>query len=403
METNSVDLSKPGVEPDEVHASSDVDRGSFQHNVYQPSTHAPAQVITGAPISDPAQVQSETNYNPTAQLDTITGTHPNLRDSKSKIDMRSNGTDAESLNIPSAHSNLFNTEAGKMNKPPDLTPSTFEQSVRRQSASSGNTSPPFSMDETASRNNETDVTSMRSEKVVTSPEVKGFRFKGIIRVQFKLKTAVQSTAISSTCETIALIKDSNFQIYSIPKTGSNGRITLKSCGFNDGRFGSSMNTLKKTVDQPSNPSPVYVLGAMSDTVLCIASTGNCVDIRETSTGRRIRTVTFPNLRCRVLTMSPNGRLLAVGMETGEILIYGIVDINATIPTEPVVIKSSYASRSVNCIAFSPDLTLMSYCDSNNITYTYSLAASDIREMAKYNRKLSERVCRAPYYGVTCLA
>ena len=147
---------------------------------------------------------------------------------------------------------------------------------------------------------------------------------------------------------------------------------------------------------------MYARAAMSDTVLCIACIGNCIDIHDASTGRRIKTVSFPNLQCRALTVSPNGRFLAVGMETGEILVYDF-HIEANFPPEPILIESSVASRSVNCIAFSPDSTLMSYCSSKNVIYTYSLDTGDVLEIARYDRRLGERACREPYFGVTCLA
>ena len=431
---NSTYLSEYDVEPDGSHTSSDVDRDPLQnplfsgiglfpgigllrndnasaytpsvenlHNISQGSTHPPTVLITGPQFSDPAAAHfPQTNYlanlnSPTAPLDIITEELPNPRGSKSKGDTRSRKTDAESMFIPPVELVSLSTEAGKGIAIPESMPLPPEQGVRRQSTSSGTTARPFSISENSSRNNPSDVASMRSE---TSHEVKGFRVKKIAKVQLGPRTAVQSTAISSTCETIALIKDSNFQIYSIPRPGSNGRIALQSCGFNDGRFGFSLSTMRKPVDEPSNRSPVYASAAMSDTILCIACIGNCIDIHETSTGQRIRTVSFPDLRCRTLTISPNGGLLAVGMETGEILIYDI-SIEANFSTEPVLIESSDASRSVNCIAFSPDSTLMSYCSSKNVIYTYSLG--DAHEIATYNRGLDERACREPYYGVTSLA
>jgi hypothetical protein len=437
MGANSTYLSEHDVEPDRSHTSSDVDRDPLQnplfsdfellpdigllrndnasayapsvetfHSISQGSRHVPTVFITSPQFSDPAAAHSShTNYlanlnNPAAPLDIITGELPNPRGPKSKGDTRSKNSDPESIYIPPVDLVSLSTEAGKGIEIPESVPLFPEQSVGRQSPSSGTTVRPFSISENSSRNNPSDVASTRSEKIMAFPEVKGFRVKKIVKVQLGPRTAVQSTAISSTCETIALIKDSNFQIYSIPEPGSNGRIALKSCGFSDGRFGSSLNTTRKQVNEPSDRSPVYTSAAMSDAILCIACIGNCIDIHETSTGQRIRTVSFPNLRCRTLTISPNGILLAVGMETGEILIYDI-SIEADFPTEPVLIESSDASRPVNCIAFSPDSTLMSYCSSKNVIYTYSL--DDAHEIARYNRNLDERACREPYYGVTSLA
>jgi hypothetical protein len=242
-------------------------------------------------------------------------------------------------------------------------------------------------------NNTTDASSIHSDK--GSPPVKGCRVK---KVQVGLKKTYKATAISSTCETIALTTSSEFQIFSIPKPGSNGGISTKCCGFNDGRYGASLNNTQN-VTNVRNVSPTYLQGAMSDLVLCIACAENCIDIHETSTGRRIETIEFPNRQCHTLTMSSNGERLAVGMETGDIFLYYWSEGNFL--TKPTMIKISAGSKPVNCLAFSPDSIFMSYC-SDNIIRTCALDIDVIREVSEYQRMLDMKACRKPYYGVTCL-
>ena len=223
-----------------------------------------------------------------------------------------------------------------------------------------------------------------------SPRSNGFRVKSVKKVQLGPKKAYQATAISSTCETIALITRSEFQIFSIPKPGSTATISFKCCGFNDGRFGTSFKTAPKAMN-PRSVSPTYTRGAMSDLVLCIACVENCIDIYETSTGRRIGTVEFPNGHCWTLTMSPNGEYLAAGMQTGEVLLYYSYERNFLIT--PTVLEACEGSKSVNCLAFSPNSACMSYCSGNTVR-TCKLEQDVIREVSKYHRKLDVKACRS---------
>ena len=263
----------------------------------------------------------------------------------------------------------------------------------------------FSTTLSSLKNNQSDVSLTLSNKRQTFNTVQAFEAKKITKVQFGEKIIYQATAISSTCETIALIKRSEFQIFSIGKPESGGGMTaMKSRGFNDGRYKMSVWSTTKSIDVPTAQkiSPTYIRAAMSDTVLCIACAENCIEVHETSTSKRIGTIEIQNRRCCTLTMSSNGLRLAAGMETGEILLYNIGD-ERNFVTVPTLIESCDGSRSVNCIAFSPDSGFLSYCSSANSIRTCSLDENGFCEVSKYNRRLDAKSLRKPYYGVTCLA
>lgn len=105
-------------------------------------------------------------------------------------------------------------------------------------------------------------------------------------------------------------------------------------------------------------------------------------------------------------MSPNGRLLAVGMRAGEILIYGI-SANANSSTEDILIekkiwiKPSHASSAINCITFSPDSTLLSSCCSENVINTYNLDVNEPLKIPWSSHNLYE-ISRQPFHSVTNL-
>ena len=255
----------------------------------------------------------------------------------------------------------------------------------------------------STRTTESEVSSIRSDWELR--EVKGFMLEKIGVRYIGSGMEVESTAISPTCQTIALLSYSSFQIFSVGNTKSSDSIALKCCGFNDGRHGISRKIARESISDwtsPRRPFPTYVCAAMSDTILCVACKENCIDIHETSSGRRITTVSFPNRRYRTHEISPNGSLLAVGMEKGEILMYDIGS-EVTSYKEKVLNKSLRASGSVKCIAFSPDSTLISYCTSENIIYTYSLNESNEGPISRYNWNSYNRGGGGSGHGVSGLS
>ena len=228
--------------------------------------------------------------------------------------------------------------------------------------------------------------------------------KTVSRLQLGQKKPYQTTAISPTCDSVALITRTDFQIFSIPKPGIDGTITLKSCGVNDARFGRSANTMAWCYEELSNPrviKPDYIGAAMSDRLLCIACVQNCVDIHDTFTGRRIDTMEFRS-QSWTIVMSPNGKLLAVGMENGGLLLYNIERVGHCTMT-PALIETSFSQKSITSIAFSPNSAFVSFCTSDNKISTYGVKDGVPILLSNYNRNLDVKSCRDPYYGVTSLA
>jgi WD40 repeat protein len=211
----------------------------------------------------------------------------------------------------------------------------------------------------------------------------------------------QATTISASCLSLALITPVSFTIYSIPRRGAT--FDTICYGFNDGTYG---RPKEKQSKYPRGSLPRYRQAALSDTVLCLACEEACIDIHDATTGKRRTTLTLPQ-PCWTLQMSPNGKQLAIAIENGELLLYntgpaGDFDTN---PLWIIQDVENLELRLVTCIAFSPDSKYMSVCTMDNIIRTYRLdiASHSISWISTYNRDLTERACRDPYYGVTGLA
>ena len=233
----------------------------------------------------------------------------------------------------------------------------------------------------------------------TAP-MRSFYVKAVAREQVGVAKKYQASAISETCLTVALITSQDFSIYTV---GEKATSRLICCGTNDGKYGKSFDDTKKDLDaiaQPREFRPTYVRATMSDRVLCIACAESCVDIYLTTTGRRIGTIQFPRRKCTSLKMCPNGDNLAAGMETGEVLLY-TAGSSENFLTAPAMLTDG-GSKSVNAITFSPNSRFLAFC-SANLVYTYRLGADGPRLLSKYNRHLTEKQCRSPYFGVTSIA
>lgn len=232
------------------------------------------------------------------------------------------------------------------------------------------------------------------------PTIKAFHMRAAAREHPGHSKRYQATAISPTCLTIALVNPSEFIVYSI---GNHVTSKLICCGFNDGRFGETRTTARKDFESLANPrflNPTYLRASMSDRVVCIACKESCVDIHATTTGRRIGTVKFPNRMCSSIKMAPNGQLLAVGTETGDVLIY-TAGADENFVTAPRVIQDT--SKLITCLAFSPDSTYVATCTRDNIIRTYVLEMGMPTLVSTYDRNLTPKSCRAPYFGVTAIS
>ena len=222
----------------------------------------------------------------------------------------------------------------------------------------------------------------------------------------KRRTQHQATAISATCQTIALINKSDFQIFSVPKS-ANEVPTLKSEAKNTGVFRSPPDTWTKDFNQDGKRDfqPQYMRAAMSDDILCISCDQNCIDLHETLTARRLTTFQFPrNALCRTLILSPDGKKLAVGTGNGDVLLYNVETVGERDSTvSPTLIKSNVLGKSISCIAFSANSIYLSFCHTTNDIYTYHVHEETPIFISKYSRGLAENSCRSPYFGVTSLS
>ena len=236
----------------------------------------------------------------------------------------------------------------------------------------------------------------------TQHPIKSFYLKAVAREQVgAFNRKYQSTAISESCLTVALLTNNEFLIYAV---GEKAVSKLICCGGNDGRYGPSPDMAKKDAESMARPrtfSPMYIRAVLSDRVLCIACVQNCVDVHVTPTGRRIGTIQFQDKQCSSLKVSPNGWILAVGMESGEVYLY-TAGSSENFVTTPRILKES-VPQSVRCLAFSNDSRYLAACTSGNVTHIYSLKESAPTRVSTYNRDLTPKQCRTPYVGVTAIA
>lgn len=233
--------------------------------------------------------------------------------------------------------------------------------------------------------------------------VKDYRVKGVVsKERVGQKKVYQATALSPSCDLFALVTGTDFQILDISIVGKKIKTKLKSCGFNDGRFGESADTLAKSSDDLANPRgfhPDYTLAVMSDKVLCIACAQNCVDVHEISTGRRLQNLQTPE-QGQTMAISRNGEWLAIAMEKGKLQLYKVYE---HLMYSVELGSGRSASKTINCIAFSPNSAFVSAATSENIIYTYSLGDGGATLLSQFIRRLDMSVDREPQLGITSLA
>ena len=325
------------------------------------TTEFPTVVGLRSPISPPREIR-------TTPLDTISRTNSTISD-----------TASTSPSSPAEHSNFWRK-------------ASFSTNLRKFSTSSA--------PRTTRHNGDSEPLLSPSDGFPdpgpTNP-MRSFYLKAVAREQIGVSRKYQATAISETCLTVALITSQDFSIYAV---GEMATSRLICCGTNDGKYGKTVEDMRKDLDAMAREfQPTFLRAVMSDRVLCVACVENCVDIYVTSTGRRIGTVQFPQRKCTSLKMSPNGEILAVGMETAEVLLYNAGSAENFVTT-PVMLRER-DSRAVNTITFSPNSVFLATC-SGNLVNTYRLGREGPRLLSKYNRHLTEKQCRPPYHGVTAI-
>ena len=136
---------------------------------------------------------------------------------------------------------------------------------------------------------------------------------------------------------------------------------------------------------------------MNDERLYIACMEPFIDIRSVLSGERIGLISGLEAPCRNIQLSPNGAMVAVGLKSGELLMYFTDDMTGEHP-----LSIMGGPRLINCIAFSPDSQFLAVCTSNNYVKIFRVDEPG-HVVACYDRQLSERACAGSYYGVTAIA
>ena len=253
-----------------------------------------------------------------------------------------------------------------------------------------------------------------SEEILKSPTstvrssfdqsfIKSFRLRANINVQIRqrLRESCRATAISPSCQRFVFVNEASFTIFSMPKVGTNCEDLC--CGFADGRFGDrpeSASNDGNDVQPPIGVSLIYTRAALTDSILCLACTESYLDIRSAESGQRIDLIKLPD-PCRNILVSPDGEMLVIGMDTGELKVHFF----RVARSDLSLIPKATTNRLINCLAFSPDSHFLAVCTSDNVIRIYELDLQGFtaKVVSRYDRGLAEKDCRPNHYGVTGLA
>lgn len=262
-----------------------------------------------------------------------------------------------------------------------MTGSTFTPSTPKR----------FSQSSAASANSETGSVGSTAQSVR--------RKTNVVNFYQDEKLSLEDTAISATCQSLALIERCSFTIRSIPQNTElkfAHDFPVICCGGNDGRFGKSRKLLS---DAPLPFQPEYMRAVMSDRTLCIACQEGYVEVHDAETGRLLSCIIES---CCNLAMSPDGELLALAIDSGELLVYGLGpkgDFDQ--PAVWVIQKIDDCElRLVKCMTFSPDSEHLSVCTFDNIIRTYhvDIVSNSSTLISTYDSKLHPK-----YEGITGLS
>jgi len=222
----------------------------------------------------------------------------------------------------------------------------------------------------------------------------------------KRKTQYRATCISATVDKLALIDKYDFTIFSVP---SNGPIEIVCYGKNDGSFGKTLSSTHTVMHDlcPRSIAPTYKRGIMTGHVLCIACREGCVDIHDAVTGQLIDSIDLERGDiCWDLAISPSGRILAIILDTGEVLLYALGMATANFISVPVPLfkpQDGTDLRMVSCVAFSRDSAYLSVCTYDNVIRTYDIGHPNTPVwVSTHDRKLVEKK-RHEFEGVTSLS
>lgn len=204
----------------------------------------------------------------------------------------------------------------------------------------------------------------------------------------------KATAISFSGRKLVLIDKNDFVVRSIPSDATpnltKNDFPLVCRGFSDGRYG------KDNLSSPSRENPpTYSRVAIGDSALCIACKQGNVDIHDASTGQRLHTI-LPEKKCWNLAISPNEHILALMVESDEVLLY-LTGPNKNFDTTPIyVIKQGEETKlqEVNCVTFSPDSMNISIATFDNVvrTFTIDVENHSCVKASTYDRELPDEAC-----------
>jgi len=157
----------------------------------------------------------------------------------------------------------------------------------------------------------------------------------------KNKTKFEDTAISTTGVSVALLERSRFKVFSFPKD----------------RPIKCRQDLPLVCEGPADETlSTYHRVALSDRVLCIACYEGHIDIHDAKSGAH-RYALRPHRKCDDLLLSPNAKVLAVALVSGEVFCYpvGAEGKFDTMPIRINAIRDGTPGKGANfSMAFSPN-------------------------------------------------
>ena len=209
----------------------------------------------------------------------------------------------------------------------------------------------------------------------------GVGTRNTTRVLRVTDTIYQATAISVTCNTVAVVGIADFIVWEIRHLDPK----IVCWGDMNGRNAPEPRPLQlQTI-----PENHYHLAAITDEILAISQM-DAIDIRNVKTGKRIGQLPMTDFP-RTIAFSLKGIYLAIGTDSGDILVYRR-GLDWTYSAFPIRISRS-VNTPVMSIVFSTDSTLMATCGKDNVVRVYRLSNLSIGCIQKYVEPLAYGKCR----------
>lgn len=190
------------------------------------------------------------------------------------------------------------------------------------------------------------------------------------------RSGCQDVALSPTCHSLSIVHSDWFTILSISdnhtKIFSEDHIIRSCVGHNNGQYGDP--------DMPLSRGTAFrmpfIMAALNDERLCIIchSDRNHFAVFNARTGEFIRCTKVQH-PCHKILMAPKGEILALALESGELLVYASGP-NGNLNTSPISVVKRKAQPAqkwlVKCMAITADSTHISVCSTDDIIRTYHL-------------------------------